>query len=94
MLNHGEYHKIRSMVRMFILTKGGRLFFFMGSISTQRPKKDSETAKKDSKTAKNKTKRNKIALVRIEPGTSYWKLQSLTTGLNIILRNDNFSLNL
>ena len=71
MLNHGEYHKIRSMVRMFILTKGGRLFFFMGSISTHRPKIESETAKKDSKTAKNKTKRNKIALVRIEPGTFY-----------------------
>ena len=31
---------------MFILTKGGRLFFFMGSISTHRPKIDSETAKK------------------------------------------------
>ena len=71
MLNHGEYHKICSMVRMFILTKGGRLLFFMGSISTHRPKIESETAKKDSKTAKIKTKRNKIAVVRIEPGTSY-----------------------
>ena len=53
-LYHGEYHKIRSMVRMFILTKGGRLFFFVSSISTHRPRIDSETAKKDSKTAKKK----------------------------------------
>ena len=52
MLNHDEFYKMRSMVRMFILTKRGKLFLFMGSISIPRQKKTMELPKKTVKLPK------------------------------------------